>query len=48
MIEDFSEGRVQFAFVKIKDSNTSLPKYVLVAWVSGTTKRYKEAADRRS
>ena len=33
MIEDFSEGRVQFAFVKVKDPNTTLPKYVLIAWV---------------
>lgn len=34
LIEDFSEGRVQFAFVKIKDPNTTLPKYVLIGWVS--------------
>ncbi|CAG8951469.1 hypothetical protein HYFRA_00007385 [Hymenoscyphus fraxineus] len=32
LIEDFSEGRVQFAFVKVKDPNTTLPKYVLIAW----------------
>ena len=36
LIEDFSEGRVQFAFVKIKDSNTTLPKYVLIAWVGNS------------
>lgn len=35
LIEDFSEGRVQFAFVKVKDPNTTLPKYALIAWVSG-------------
>lgn len=34
LIEDFSEGRVQFAFVKVKDPNTALPKYALIAWVS--------------
>jgi hypothetical protein len=34
LIDDFSEGRVQFAFVKVKDPNTTLPKYVLIAWVS--------------
>jgi hypothetical protein len=34
LIEDFSEGRVQFAFVKVKDGNTTLPKYVLIGWVS--------------
>lgn len=33
LVEDFSEGRVQFAFVKVKDPNTTLPKYVLIGWV---------------
>ncbi len=33
LIEDFSEGRVQFAFVKVKDPNTTLTKYVLIGWV---------------
>ncbi|KAI9053867.1 hypothetical protein LZ554_002814 [Drepanopeziza brunnea f. sp. 'monogermtubi'] len=32
LIEDLSEGRVQFAFVKVKDPNTTLPKFVLIAW----------------
>lgn len=32
LIDEFSDGRVQFAFVKVKDPNTSLPKYVLVGW----------------
>ena len=32
LIEEFSDGRIQFAFVKVKDPNTTLPKYVLVAW----------------
>lgn len=32
LIEDFSEGKVQFAFVKVKDPNTGLPKNVLIAW----------------
>ncbi|OAA39686.1 actin binding protein [Metarhizium rileyi] len=35
LIEDFNEGRVQFAFVKVKDPNTSLPKNVLIAWCGG-------------
>lgn len=34
LIDDFSEGRVQFAFVKVKDPNTTLPKYILIGWVS--------------
>lgn len=34
LIEDFSEGKIQFAFVKVKDPNTGLPKHALIAWVS--------------
>lgn len=33
LIEEFSDGRIQFAFVRVKDPNTSLPKFVLIAWV---------------
>lgn len=32
LIDEFSDGRVQFAFLKIKDPNTSLPKSVLIGW----------------
>ncbi|KOS20848.1 Protein app1 [Escovopsis weberi] len=32
LIEDFNDGRIQFAFVKVKDPNTTLPKYVLIGW----------------
>ena len=32
MIEEFSDGRIQFAYVKIKDPNTTLPKNALIAW----------------
>ena len=42
LIEDFSEGRVQFAFVKVKDPNTTLPKYVLIGWVSTKTEYFKK------
>ncbi|KAI1430104.1 hypothetical protein F5Y12DRAFT_781357 [Xylaria sp. FL1777] len=35
LLEDFSEGRIQFAFVKVKDPNTGLPKYALIAWCGG-------------
>ena len=33
LIEDFNEGRVQFAFLKVKDPNSGLPKFALIAWV---------------
>ncbi|KAL5334944.1 hypothetical protein BJX70DRAFT_376629 [Aspergillus crustosus] len=32
LIDEFSEGKVQFAFIKITDVNTGLPKNVLIAW----------------
>lgn len=32
LIDEFSDGRIQFAFVKVNDPNTTLPKYVLIAW----------------
>ncbi|KAI9884479.1 MAG: protein phosphatase 2A regulatory subunit cdc55 [Watsoniomyces obsoletus] len=32
LIEDFSDGRIQFAFVKVKDPNSGLPKNVLIGW----------------
>ena len=33
LIDDFSDGKIQFAFVKVRDPNTTLPKSVLIAWV---------------
>ncbi|KAL2145004.1 hypothetical protein VTI28DRAFT_8233 [Corynascus sepedonium] len=35
LVEDFSEGRIQFAFVRVKDPNSGLPKNVLIAWCGG-------------
>lgn len=35
LIEDFSEGRIHFAFVRVKDPNSGLPKNVLIAWCGG-------------
>lgn len=32
MIEDFSDGKIQFGFVKVKDTNSGLPKCVLICW----------------
>jgi hypothetical protein len=32
MIDDFSDGKIQFAFLKLKDTNSGLPKNVLVCW----------------
>ncbi|GAB1311166.1 actin binding protein [Madurella fahalii] len=35
LTEDFNEGRIQFAFVRVKDPNSGLPKNVLIAWCGG-------------
>ncbi|KAL9042112.1 MAG: hypothetical protein Q9180_000829 [Flavoplaca navasiana] len=32
LIDEFSDGRIQFAFARVKDPNTTLPKFVLIAW----------------
>ncbi|KAI9719166.1 MAG: hypothetical protein M1828_006348 [Chrysothrix sp. TS-e1954] len=32
LIDEFSEGKIQFALVKVKDPNTKLAKSVLIAW----------------
>ena len=32
LVDEFSDGRVQFAFAKLKDPNTTLPKSVLIGW----------------
>jgi hypothetical protein len=33
-VDEFSDGKIQFGFLRVKDPNTSLLKYVLVGWVS--------------
>ncbi|KAL8760869.1 MAG: hypothetical protein Q9184_002957 [Pyrenodesmia sp. 2 TL-2023] len=32
LVDEFSDGRIQFAFVRVNDPNTTLPKFVLIAW----------------
>ena len=32
LVDEFSDGRTQFAYVKVKDPNTGLPKNALIAW----------------
>lgn len=35
MVEELNSGKVMYAFCRVKDPNSGLPKYVLVNWVSG-------------
>jgi hypothetical protein len=37
LVDEFSDGRIQFAFLKVKDSNSGLPKSVLIGWVCWTS-----------
>lgn len=42
LIEEFMDGRVQFAFLKVKDPNSGLPKSILIAWCGqGVPERVK-------
>jgi len=31
--DEFNDGKIQYAFVRIIDPNTELPKLVLIGWV---------------
>ncbi|PKI83088.1 hypothetical protein MVES_003107 [Malassezia vespertilionis] len=33
MAEELSDGKMQYAFVRVKDPNTELPKFVLINWL---------------
>ncbi|CAG8488273.1 1876_t:CDS:10 [Funneliformis caledonium] len=33
LVEEFNDGRIQYAFVRVIDPNTELPKFVLIGWV---------------
>ncbi|EFX05428.1 actin-binding protein [Grosmannia clavigera kw1407] len=35
LVEDLNDGRIQFAFVRVQDPNSGLPKNVLIAWCGG-------------
>ncbi|KAL2122626.1 hypothetical protein VTJ04DRAFT_3081 [Mycothermus thermophilus] len=35
LVDEFNDGRIQFAFVRVKDPNTGLPKNILIAWCGG-------------
>lgn len=35
MVEELNSGKVMYAFCRVKDPNSGLPKFVLINWVSG-------------
>lgn len=34
LIEELNSGKVMYAFCRVQDPNSGLPKYVLINWVS--------------
>ncbi|RKP39971.1 hypothetical protein BJ085DRAFT_24547, partial [Dimargaris cristalligena] len=32
LAEEFDDGKIQYAFVRVQDSNTGLPKFALISW----------------
>ena len=32
LVEDFNPSKIQYAFLKVEDPKTSLPKFVLINW----------------
>lgn len=36
MVEELNSGKVMYAFCRVKDPNSGLPKFVLINWVRGT------------
>ena len=34
LLEELNSSKIMYAFCKVMDPNTSLPKYVLINWVS--------------
>lgn len=33
MVEELNSGKVMYAFCRVQDPNSGLPKYVLINWV---------------
>ncbi|TIA86976.1 hypothetical protein E3P99_03464 [Wallemia hederae] len=40
--EEFHDGRIQFAFVRVKDPNTQLPKLVQINWLGESVPEFKK------
>lgn len=37
MVEELNSGKVMYAFCRVQDPNSGLPKYVLINWVRHDT-----------
>lgn len=40
MVEELNSGKVMYAFCRVQDPNSGLPKYVLINWVCATLQYY--------
>ncbi|KAI9268705.1 hypothetical protein BY458DRAFT_475619 [Sporodiniella umbellata] len=43
LADEFSDGKVQFAFTQVKDPNTELPKFVFIAWCGSGVPELRKA-----
>lgn len=41
MTEDLNSGKIMYAYLKVIDPNTDLPKFVFINWVSFVTAKQK-------
>jgi len=44
LVDDFNPSKIQYAFLKIEDPNTSLPKFVLINWQGETAPGTRKGA----
>lgn len=40
LVEELNSGKVMYAFCRVQDPNSGLPKYVLINWVGATLQYY--------
>ncbi|KAG0743023.1 hypothetical protein G6F23_006353 [Rhizopus arrhizus] len=41
--DEFSDGKIQFAYAKVRDPNTELPKFVFIAWCGSGVPELRKA-----
>ena len=37
MVDEFHGSKIMYGYVRVKEPNTGLPKFVFINWVSATT-----------
>ncbi|RIA92835.1 hypothetical protein C1645_763904 [Glomus cerebriforme] len=42
LVEEFNDGKIQYAFIRVKDPNTELSKFVLIGWCGEGVPEFKK------